>query len=122
MAPQNESDPQSGTQVAEGNNQQAVNTGVGSVDMATNDSEIQPFSEHDPFRTARIDTIDSQTRAFLQGLQVEPAGLEAADDDQLKQFYQDVKEREGWSEARTEAFQGVLRLARPVPPRSKRIL
>ena len=93
-----------------------------STDLAAEGPKFEPFDPEDPWRAARTAEVVSNTRKFLQGLQVEPVGFQDATPKQLRRLDEDAYERSTWSEARQNDFAGILRLGRRTPSRSQRIL
>ena len=122
METQSKSNPQSGNRETETDNRSTADVSNQSADLAAANIEPEPFSEEDTFRTARIDSLNSETSELLSPAQVELAGLEDLAPRELQQLHHDVRERQEWRSARQDGFNAVLRLARPVPPRGKRIL
>ena len=122
MASQNESDKESGTTKVKEEGSVNVGEVSGSTNLETEKQQPAPFSEFDPFRTARIGQINSEAAALLEPLQMQSVGLEGATEAELRKLYEDAEERATWNKARSDAFTGILRLGKRVPPRSKRIL
>lgn len=91
-------------------------------DLAANEWDNMPFSEHDPFSSARVDQAISESETFLKSLSIEPTGSSEIDYDSVKTLYQNAEERTEWSKTRKDGFRGILRLAVRTPPRAKRIL
>lgn len=122
MEPQNESNEKSGIdQVKE--TSPSANVGyVGTTNVETNDLPIEPFTESDPFRASRIDQTISETTTLLQSVSQQDSNIEDVDVDTIKALHQDASERSKWSKTRTDGYTGLLRLAVPTPPRSKRVL
>ena len=118
---------------SEGNEELRVKEGKGNAkgdelqsgrgaNVETREQPIEPFSNDDPFRTDRINQARSEASALLKHVQAEPVGFQGSNDKQLVRVYKDAEERATWSKARQDGFIGILRLGRPVPRRSERIL
>lgn len=122
MASPNESNPQSGNDEVKGSNSESGPVPGGMSDVSAKDKPPAPFSEFDPFRSARFNEIYRETDKLLGPLQIEYDGIEGASEAQLRQFYEDAAERASWSEARQDAFTSILRFHKPIPSRSERIL
>lgn len=122
MASQNEMHSESGIEKVEGTNTESGSGDSRVTDLQTRDRQAAPFSEFDPFRADRTRQVISETDEFLGQINAQPNGFERASETDLQKLSEDAFERSKWSETRSDAFLGVLRLGRPVPPRSKRIL
>lgn len=122
MAPQNEGNKKSGDEDIK---EPDSTTGSGDLSEASDsssDSEIQPFSDNDPFRAARTREVISETARALDPIQAEPVGFENLTDEQKRYISEDALERSEWSQARQDGFTSILRLGRSIPPRSQRVL
>ena len=118
MASQNESNPQPGDdKVKESNGANDANTNTG-TGIQARPQQAAPFSEFDPFRATRIDTLRSETDKLLESIQVQIDGLEDAAETELRNLYENVSEYQRWSKTRQDAFTSILRLGKPVPSRS----
>lgn len=86
--------------------------------------EIQPapFSEFDPFRSARIDALHSEAKDLSTSLSIKLTGIDGLNENELRAFQEDAEERQRWSKARQDAFGGIVRLGANVPPRANRVL
>lgn len=122
MATQSEIDAQSRKSQANSGTSADAEQPRRSVDVETHIEQPEPFSEADPFRSARIAETVSETGTFLEAIQASPSGFQDLDESEFRSISRDVAERAKWSEARKDGFIGVLRLALPTPPRSKRVL
>lgn len=122
MASQNESDQKyRDGEVKESNGENDANTNSG-TGVQTQQQQAAPFSEFDPFRSTRIDTLRSEADQLLESLQVRVDGIEDATETELRNLHKNVSEYQGWSQTRKDAFTSVLRLGKPTPTRSNRIL
>ena len=122
MAAQNESNPKSGDVQSEDKTQHSDNGATRGVSLESANKQPAPFSEFDPFRSQRITETRSETATFLAQFSLQPTGFENANESELLRLSEDAAERAQWSEAQSDAFSGVLRLAIPTPRRSNRIL
>ena len=122
MASQNESDKKSGIDEVKTDTERDGSKDSGSVELESKEVEFEPFSDDDPYGAARISSLFSETSQFLDSIQAKPVGFETATQQQLRSFQEDAVQRAKWSQARQDVFIGFLRLGRPIPPRSKRIL
>ena len=122
MASQNEMHQKSGNEeIKESNKQLETRTSQGS-NMETGDLGYEPFSDQDPYRTDRINQINSEAAGLLESIRCEPVGLEGLNQSQYQSLYKDAEERSTWSKSRQDAFTGLLRLGQRTPRRSKRVL
>ncbi len=122
MAPQNESNKESGTKDTQGetnNVRQTDNTGV---NLESTQFEPEPYSYEDPYRSSRITSLISETEALLAPIQGQGTGFDSASDKQLRNIHEDAIERQEWSQTRQDGFTSILRLGRNTPSRSKRVL
>lgn len=122
MVPQDEMHQEAGPTEDKSTNQSTGRSDNTATEPSPADERPAPFSDFDPFRTTRIDTLNSQTNEFLQGMGEKSAGLEGFNEDELRSLSSDAEERARWSEARQDAFRSILRLGAKVPARDKRIL
>jgi tRNA/tmRNA/rRNA uracil-C5-methylase (TrmA/RlmC/RlmD family) len=122
MATQNEMHQESGNEKAEKDNQSTELQTSASSDLESREQRIEPFTDNDPYLPSRITETRSETEALLSGLSIKPVGFENVNRKQAKRLYEDAIERAGWSQARQDAFNGILRLGTSIPPRSKRVL
>ena len=122
MASQDEMHPQSRDAKDTENNQQSQNSATNAANMETTAQQPPPFSEFDPFRAARYRALSSETQALCDSVSIGITGIENLNEDQLRTLQEDAEERTRWSEARSDAFSGLLRLGAKVPARGKRIL
>jgi len=122
METSSESNPQPGNENAEGSNQQFQPGTNRTSDMAAQVVDIVPFSENDPFRATRISETVGETASLLSEVQMEATGFQGATTEQLAALSKDAEERASWSQARQDGFVGLLRLGKPTPARSQRIL
>lgn len=122
MASQNEGNPKHRVDEVEKTDPESGSTDTPSPGVETEELEFKPFSDADPFRAARVGALVDETADLLGEVQVEPVGFGRATDDELASFYEDAVERAKWSKARQDGLLGVLRLGRPVPRRSQRVL
>lgn len=122
MAPQNEMHAESRTTDVEKSPKSNENSDVIGDDLETKELQFEPFSEQDPFRTTRIAEVVDETHTFLSNIQSEAVGFQELNESQLRALSQDAAQRSLWDKARTDAFTGVLRLAKPIPPRANRVL
>lgn len=104
--------------------QDTGNTGIGpgAADAQAPRVSYARFSDEDPFRTDRINQTVSEARTILSEVRAQPAGFEDLDAEALESLYKDAEERALWSEPRSDAFKGILRMALRTPPRARRIL
>ena len=96
--------------------------GSKSVELETTERLAAPFSEFDPFRSSRIDTLHGETKSFLDTMGKQLSGFETTDEDELRSLQRDAEERQKWSQARQDAFRSILRLGATIPSRGKRVL
>ena len=122
MASQNESDEKSRNEEIKSTDSEVHKRTDRSTDVESKGQQFEPFAADDPWRTTRTREVVSETKRLLEQIQTEPIGFENATPKQLRSFQQNATERASWSQARQDGFIGLLRLGRPVPPRSKRIL
>lgn len=122
MATPDKSNPQSRNEHVEAVDPQTTGSPNRGADVETRHVQPEPWSIDDPDLPDRINTVQRQTGAFLQEIQVEPAFGEGLSPEQYRDIHRAAVERASWSPARQNAFRGVLRLARPTPPRAKRVL
>ena len=92
------------------------------TDMESKEQQYEHFSDDDPFGAVRITALRSETAELLEPLQIEADGFERATSEQLRNLQQDAVERAKWTKTRQDGFTAILRLGRPTPPRSKRVL
>ena len=116
MASQNEMHQETGVKETGTDNKSDTGKSIKTTNVETKEQQAPPFSEFDPFRTHRISEVSSETETFLGEMGLRPAGLENADENQLRTLSKDAEERQGWSETRSDAFRGVLRLGSGTPP------
>ena len=122
MASQNEVHSETGNDKNTEDSRQLDSKPTGSTKLETTQQSPPPFSEYDPFRASRIDTLDSETKGFLNSLSLSATGIEKCNEDQLRALQEDAQERSRWSQTRQDAFNGILRLGAAIPPRDNRIL
>lgn len=122
MAPQNEGNEESRNQKVEGSNQQDGSSISASADLESPQQQIEPFTDADPFRAARTRETIGETESILAEVQSKAVGFNDLADFELANLYKDATERAKWEPARQDAFIGILRLGKPVPPRAKRVL
>lgn len=122
MAPQNEGDKKSGNEQAEGDNIDSKSSESDSIIMEGKEPQIEPYSDDDPLRSTRINSLASETAGLLDKVQAQPTGFERATGEELRNIHEDAIERSKWSTSRQDGFTGILRLGRPVPPRARRVL
>lgn len=122
MAPQNESNQESRDAEVKSDVGDVGTDNDRSTVLETRKVEPEPFSDDDPYRSTRIASIRSETDELLSEVQGLSVGLEGSSKRQLERIQQDVVERSGWSEARSDGFIGILRLGRKTPPRGARVL
>eukprot|EP00918_Siedleckia_nematoides_P004062 GHVU01009148.1.p1 GENE.GHVU01009148.1~~GHVU01009148.1.p1 ORF type:complete len:345 (+),score=15.02 GHVU01009148.1:389-1423(+) len=103
-------------------NKQSQTGTTNTANMETTAQQPPPFSEFDPFRAARYRALSSETKALCDSVSIGITGIENLNEDQLRTLQEDAEERSRWSEARSDAFSGLLRLGATVPPRGKRVL
>ena len=122
MAPQDEVHEESRNVEDSKVHRQSGQSDAKSTKLETTEKQPAPFSEFDPFRATRYSTLNSETQDFLSGMGKQASGFENLDENQLRSLYSDAEERARWSQARQDAFTGILRLGTATPPRGKRIL
>ena len=122
MESQNEMHQKSGNEEASGTNEEVKQKSGGTINVETVEQRPAPFSEFDPFRSTRISTLNSETQAFLSELGSEVTGFENLDENELRSLQKDAEERARWSQARSDAFSGILRLGVKTPGRGERLL
>jgi len=122
METSRESNPQSGNENAEVSDQQLQSGANRTSDMAPEVVDIVPFSENDPFRATRISETVGETASLLSEVQMEASGFQGATPEQFAALSRDAAERASWSQTRQDGFIGLLRLGKPTPSRSQRIL
>lgn len=122
MEAPNESDTRTRNESPETDTGETSGRNVTRNDLETSNVEPSPFSELDPYRPARITSLRGETDEFLQEIQLEAVGFSGSNDEQLRHFLKDAEERAGWSQTRQDAFRSILRLGKPIPRRSSRIL
>lgn len=92
-----------------------------SANMESDDAQIVPFSENDPFRAARIAETARETGELLETISCKAVGFEELDDDQIRRISEDAEERARWRPARQDGFRALLRLGRKSLTRYQRI-
>jgi len=100
----------------------ASDKGSGGSVVASEDLQYERFGADDPQRSERIAAVDGQAGAFLSELGFRMRRPEIVDPEQWRRFHRDAREREGWNQATSDVFKGILRLGNSAPPRSRRIL
>lgn len=94
----------------------------GTTNVASKELSVERFSESDPQRSRRIAEVDGEAGAFLSDLGYRMQRPEDLDATEWRRLQRDVAERQGWNEATSNVFKGILRLGVSTPPRSKRVL
>lgn len=122
MASQNESNQKPGDGDSQENDRDVGPDRSRSTDVEAKEVEYEHFSNDDPFGPARISALRSETEELLAPLQTEPVGFDGATEAELRDFQEDAVQRSKWSQTRQDGFLGLLRLGRPTPPRSQRVL
>ena len=122
MAPQNEMHKESRDEDIESADGNARTVSDKGADLESRNIEPEPFSNDDPFLATRIAETRSQTNALFESLSLKTAGFENATNEQYRRISEDAIERAKWPEAIQDEFEGLLRLGRKIPPRSRRIL
>lgn len=93
-----------------------------SVNVESRNQPIEPFTDADPFIATRITETTGQVSSLLEPLSFEAVGFENLTNEQYRHLSEDAIERAKWPKAIQDEFEGFLRLGRPLPPRSKRVL
>ena len=93
-----------------------------STDLEASDVRPEPFSDDDPFRTARTSEALREAAEILSPIQTSPVGFAQCTPEQQRRIYQDAEERASWSQARKDGFTALLRLGQPLPSRANRVL
>lgn len=122
MASQGEGDEGSGKGQVEKPAVSSGNEDGGSVELEAKDIRARYYDHDDALRAERLAAVDGEASGFLSPVGVRPTGYEQLTPAQLRAVHRDVEEREGWSETQADVFRGILRLGKPVPRRSGRIL
>ena len=122
MAPQDESNKKPRDDDSDELHSGARSDDGKSVELESIDREPEPFSDDDPFRAARIGEVVGETSGLLSEVQVQGAGFEGLTNREYADLHKNAAERKRWPEARQDGFISILRLGKPVPPRSKRVL
>ena len=122
MASQNEMHPGTGNEPDSKSNENDSTAKSLPVVVETKEQPAPPFSEFDPWRAHRYREVSSETSDFLDSMGLKSVGIESADEDQLRTLSKDAEERQGWSQTRSDAFRGIIRLGAILPPRGNRIL
>lgn len=122
MEPQSESDKRDRTPKPSDASERREPQRSGDADVATPEPPPEPFSEDDPQRADRVSALRGQEDFFLSQVGYSLGGLDGSTGAELRTFRSNATERQRWPEAAADGFSGLLRLGRPVPPRSQRIL
>lgn len=92
------------------------------TDLATPETQFTPFGDDDPYRPERSLALSREIDSFFAPMGGRGVGYGDVDAAQLTRLSKDAEERSRWPETTQDGFRGLLRLGRPTPPRSARIL
>ena len=122
METQSESNPQSRVEKTEQDVKTVTESNDRSTDVEAREQRIEPYSDEDPYRPARIAALRDETQMVCNTVHAEATGFQELNGKQLRDLQSDADERARWPKARQDAFDGILRLGRKTPGRSERIL